>query len=156
MIFKKVGVACDHAGKELKEMVVEFLRTSDIEFVDFGLATSDDKSVDYPDFAELIGLSLIKKDIDCGIAICGTGLGMAIAANKFPTVRAVSVWDEYSAKMGRSHNDANVLCLGARTINHHRAVDLVNVWLRTPFAGDRHELRINKITAIEKKHFKPL
>lgn len=154
--FAKVGVACDHAGKELKHMIIDFLKTSNIEFIDYGVSDDNQKSVDYPDFAELLALSYIKGQIDAAIAICGTGIGMAMTANKFPTIRAASVWDEYSAAMSRSHNNANILCLGSRCLNFHRAIDIVNTWLKTPFAGERHELRLNKILAIEKKNFKPL
>lgn len=155
-MFKKVGIACDHAGIELKAMLFSYLQASGYEPFDLGGPDSSSKSVDYPDFAEIIATALIKSHIDCGIAICGTGIGMCMAANKFPTVRAVTVWDDYTARMSRSHNNANVLCLGARTLNHHRAMDIVNIWLKTPFANDRHELRLNKILAIEKRNFKPV
>lgn len=154
--FRKIGVACDHAGKDLKLMVTEYLKISHLTFVDFGVGEDNTKSVDYPDFAEILSSAILKGQIDAAIAICGTGIGMSIAANKFPTIRAACAWDDYSANMSRSHNDANILCLGSRTLNYHRAIDIVKIWLNTPFAGDRHELRLDKIRTIEKKNFKPI
>lgn len=156
MEFKKIGIASDHAGKELKQMIIDFVRLIDVEVVDYGIAMETDKSVDYPDYAEMLARDLTRANIDGAIAICGTGIGMAITANKFPGVRAASAWDEFSSKMSRAHNDANMLCLGARTLNYHRAMDIVRIWLETPFAGERHQMRLNKIREIEKKTFKPL
>jgi ribose 5-phosphate isomerase B len=147
----KVGVASDHAGKELKRMILEFLAVNDCEPSDYGVAWDSDRSVDYPDYAELVARDIADRKIERGILVCGTGIGMAITANKIPGVRAAAIWDEYSCRMSRAHNDANVLCIGSRTINAHRAVDLVKIWLETPFDGDRHQLRLNKIREIEKK-----
>lgn len=147
----KIGVASDHAGKDLKRMILEFLQINECEPLDYGVAADAERSVDYPDYAEIVARAVADKKIDRGILICGTGIGMAITANKVPGVRAASVWDEYSCRMSRAHNDANVLCLGSRTINTHRAVDLVKLWLDTPFDGDRHQLRLNKIRELEKK-----
>ena len=154
MQFKRVGIAADHAGRELKRMIVDYLKATEVAVTDYGVDDNQEKSVDYPDFAELIALNLTKGTIDGGIVICGTGIGMAMVANKFAQVRAAVAWDEYSARLGRSHNDANVLALGARCLNFHRATDLVNIWLTTPFAGERHELRLRKIREIEKRNFK--
>ena len=91
--------------------------------------------------------------LDRGVLICGTGIGMCITANKFPGVRAASVWDEFTARMVKAHNDANIICLGARVLNHHRAAELVNLWLDTQFEGNRHKSRLDKIREIEKKNF---
>ncbi len=155
MQFKKVGVASDHAGKELKSMVLDFLALNDqLEKFDYGVDAHDGKSVDYPDFAVLLARDVAAGKLDGGIAICGTGLGMSITANKIPGIRATVVWDEYSTRMARAHNDSNVLCLGGRTLNDHRAIDLVKIWLETPFAEGRHKLRIDKIHKIDKEKVK--
>jgi len=151
----KIGIASDHAGKELKQMVVDFVRMMDYEVVDYGVAVDMDASVDYPDYAALVAQDVSIGKLDRAIAICGTGIGMCITANKFPNVRAASIWDEFSARMSRAHNDANILCLGARGLNHHRAVDLVKVWLETPFEKGRHQMRLDKIREIEKKNIQP-
>ncbi|MEZ4741495.1 MAG: ribose 5-phosphate isomerase B [Bdellovibrionota bacterium] len=155
MHFKKLGVCSDHAGTELKQMILDFIKLIEVDAIDYGVAHGANTSVDYPDYAELVAKDILVGKIDGGIAICGTGIGMCITANKIPGVRAASAWDEYSARMSRAHNDANVICLGARTLNYHRAVDVVKTWLETPFEGDRHQLRVNKIREIEKKFFKP-
>jgi len=151
----KIGICADHGGKELKRLVYEFLQLTEYEVVDYGVAIDTDKSVDYPDYAALLATEIATGKITRGIAICGTGIGMCITANKFPGVRAASVWDEYTAKKSRQHNDANIICLGGRTLNYHRAVDYVKLWLETPFEGARHEQRLNKIREIEKKSFQP-
>lgn len=153
MQFNKIGIGSDHAGKELKQMVVEFLRINEVEVVDFGVATETNASVDYPDYASAVAQEVAEKKVDAGILICGTGIGMCITANKFPGVRAALTWDNYTTQMCREHNDTNVLCLGARTLNHHRAIDMVKTFLETNFSGDRHELRLNKIREIEKQNF---
>lgn len=152
----KIGVASDHAGKELKQMVVEFVATSDLEVVDYGVAQESDLSVDYPDYAAAVARDIGDKKLDFGILICGTGIGMSIAANKFPYVRAALIWDEFTAKMSRAHNNANIACLGARTLNYHRAIDLIKIWLHAGFEGNRHNLRLEKIREIEKQNFKML
>ena len=147
----RIGVASDHAGKELKTLVVDFLRMTANEIVDYGVSVDTDASVDYPDYAHLLATAVATTKVDRGIVICGTGIGMSIVANKVPGIRAAVVWDEFSTRMSRAHNDANVLCLGSRALNYHRAVDLVKIWLETPFEGGRHEQRLNKIRDFEKK-----
>ena len=149
----KLGVTSDHAGKELKQMVFDFLCLTDHEIVDYGVSVDTDKAVDYPDYAALLAKDISDGKIDKGIAICGSGLGVCVVANKFPRVRATSVWDEFSARMSRMHNDSNVICIGARAINHHRVVALIKIWLETPYEGGRHDERIKKIADIEKKNF---
>jgi ribose 5-phosphate isomerase B len=151
----KIGIAADHAGKDLKQMVYDFLRLTEYEIVDYGVASDSETSVDYPDFAGLLASDLSTGKIERGIAICGTGIGMCITANKFPGVRAALVTDEFTARMSRAHNDANLMCLGSRVTNHHRAVAAVKVWLETEYERGRHELRLNKIREIEKRTFKP-
>ena len=147
----KIGIASDHAGKELKQLVADFVRLKNFEVVDYGVAVDSNKSVDYPDYAAILAGDLASGKIERGVLICGTGIGMCITANKFPGVRAAQVWDEFTARMSRAHNNANVICLGARVTNHHRAVELVNLWLDTPFEGSRHQSRLDKIREIEKK-----
>lgn len=149
----KIGIAADHAGKELKQLIADFIRLKNYEVIDYGVSVDTDKSVDYPDYAEILASDISSGKIDRGVLICGTGLGMCTTANKFPGVRATSVWDEFTARMSRAHNDANVICLGARVLNHHRAAEFVNIWLDTPFEGNRHKTRVNKIHEIEKKQF---
>lgn len=151
----KIGIAADHAGKELKQLIADFVRLKNHEVIDYGVAMETDKSVDYPDYAEVLASDISSGKVDRGVLICGTGLGMCMTANKFPGVRAASAWDEFSARMSRAHNDANVICLGARTLNHHRAAELVGLWLDTEFEGNRHKTRLDKILEIEKKTLKP-
>lgn len=149
----RIGIAADHAGKDLKSSIVDYLILNDYEVVDYGVSSSSVKSVDYPDFAGSLASDFCNKKISLGITVCGTGLGMSIVANKFPGVRAGVVFDEYTARMSRLHNDTNVLSLGSRTVNHSRAIDLVKIWLTTKFEGERHITRLNKIKAIEQKNF---
>lgn len=147
----RIGVAADHAGKELKQLVVEMLKMTDHEAVDFGVAVDSRASVDYPDYAAIVAQDVSGGKLDAGILICGTGIGMAITANKFPNVRAAVVWDEFSTKMAKQHNNVNVLCLGARTTNHMRATEFVKIWLELPFEGSRHQNRLDKIKEFEQK-----
>lgn len=147
----KIGIASDHAGKELKQLLGEFIRMKTFEVVDYGVDTLSEKSVDYPDYAAILAEDLSHGKIDRGVLICGTGIGMCIAANKFPGVRAALVTDEYSARMSRAHNDANIMCVGSRVLNPHRATDLVSIWLDTSFEGQRHQGRIDKIRNIERR-----
>ena len=151
--FKKVAIGSDHAGKELKQMVLEFLKVSEVEVVDFGVALETNTSVDYPDYASAVSEAITAGKVEAGILICGTGIGMSIVANKYPGIRAALTWDEYTAKMCREHNDANIICIGARTVNHHRAIDMVRAFLNTEFGGNRHGLRLAKIRELEKKNF---
>ncbi len=129
------------------------MKVSDYEIVDYGIGVECDAAVDYPDYAAHLAADISNGKIELGIAICGTGIGMSMVANKFRGVRASLVTDSYSARMSKQHNNANVLCLGARTINHHRAMDLAKLWLESEFEGGRHEQRLQKMDAIEKKNF---
>lgn len=151
--FSKIGLACDHAGKELKHVLVDYVRLLDVEVLDYGIEVDSDRSVDYPDYAALIANAIIQQRIEAGIVVCGTGIGVAMVANKFPTIRAALVWDEFSCRMSRLHNNANVLCLPGRVIHSHRASELVKLWMETPFAGGHHKTRLEKIALLEKENF---
>jgi ribose 5-phosphate isomerase B len=146
----KIAVGSDHAGYRLKQEVLDLLRELGHEAVDMGAAAED--SVDYPDFALEVSLAVTKGEAGLGILVCGTGLGMAIAANKVPGIRAVTCSDTFSARCSREHNDANVLCVGARVIGSGLARDVVTTWLSARFLGGRHERRVAKIAEIEKEY----
>jgi len=139
----KIAMGSDHAGLELKSAVAEHLRATGHEVVDHG--AYEDQSVDYPDFAHVVGKSVAGGEADRGMLVCGTGQGMAIAANKIPGVRAAVVSDTFSARMAMAHNDARVLCLGQRVVGAGLALDIVDSWLSTDFEGGRHARRVGKI-----------
>ena len=139
----KTAIGADHAGYELKEKVKEYLKELGGEVIDFG--THDTSSCDYPVIAKQVARNVAEKQSDSGIIVCGSGLGVAIAANKIKGIRAVTCHDELCTKMSRSHNDANVLCLGARIIDENTARALVKIWLETEFEGGRHQLRVDMI-----------
>jgi len=145
----KIGLACDHAGFELKEEIKTLLPSLGFEPVDFG--TFNEESVDYPDYGVLVAEKVSKGELERGILICGTGIGMSIVANKFPRVRAALVHDLYSSRCSREHNDANILVIGGRVVGKDLAREIVKVWLTTPFAGGRHQRRVDKIEALEKE-----
>ena len=145
----KIAVASDHAGFPLKEFVVKLLKNLGEDPVDLGPSTPE--RVDYPDFAVRVAERVSRYEVDRGILICGSGLGMSIVANRFPGVRATLVDDLYLAKMSREHNDSNVLVLGGRLIGEGLAEEIVRVWLTTKFAGGRHAERLRKITTIERE-----
>ncbi len=146
----KIAVGSDHAGFRLKQEVVSWLGEMGHEVEDFGTTSAD--SVDYPDFALLACEAVAGGKADLGILVCGTGLGMAITANKVPGVRAVTCSDTFSARCSREHNDANVLCLGERVIGFGVARDIIETWLAASFAGGRHVKRVGKISEIERKY----
>ncbi len=148
----QIGLACDHGGFELKEELKVFLRSIDVEPIDMG--TFNEDSVDYPDFGVLVAEKVSMGELERGILICGTGIGMSIIANKFPGVRAALVSDLYSSRCSREHNDSNILVMGGRILGRDLAKEIVKVWLETPFAGGRHKRRLEKIEALEKKRFK--
>ena len=143
----RIALGADHAGVALKEQVRKRLDQRGIEYTDFGTTTTD--SVDYPDYAARIGRAVASGEFDRGVLVCGTGIGMAIAANKVPGARAAPVVDEASAALSREHNDANVLALGARVTSPELAIRLLDLFLDTPFAGGRHQRRIDKIAALD-------
>lgn len=140
----KIAIGADHGGFQLKEKVARLLEQLGHRVEDTGCHSSD--SVDYPDFADPVVAKVADGECDRGILICGTGIGMSLAANRNRKIRAANCHDEYTARMSREHNDANILCLGARVIGEGVAVDLVKVWLNTPFAGGRHQQRIAKFS----------
>ncbi len=139
----KIAIAADHAGFLLKEKVKEYLKSKSHIIKDFG--TFDENSVDYPDFAKAVSKSVIKKECSFGILICGTGIGMSIAANKIKGVYAALCHNEYTAKMARAHNNANILTLGSRTLSYNKTFKIVDIFLKTVFEEGRHSKRIKKI-----------
>jgi len=146
----KIVVGSDHAGYRLKQEVVSWLKELGHEAADMGTMSSE--SVDYPDFALKVCESVTGAQADLGILVCGTGLGMAITANKVSGIRAVTCGDVFSARCSREHNDANVLCLGERVVGPGVARDVVEAWLGATFAGGRHQRRVDKISDIERKY----
>ena len=145
----KNAIASDHAGFELKQMINKFINELGFEVFDMGTASSC--SVDYPDYAEIVAKAVSDGIYDKGILICGTGIGMSIVANKFKNVRAALCNDLFTAKLSRLHNDSNILCMGAKIIGLGLAKEIVKTWLNTPFEGDRHIMRLEKINLIERK-----
>jgi ribose 5-phosphate isomerase B len=143
----RIAIGSDHRGFHLKEQLIQMLRSKGHDVDDEGTCGPD--SVDYPDFAALVAKKISQRSADRGILICGTGIGMAIAANKFPGVRAAPCNDEVTAEMSRRHNDLNVLCLSADMLSPRTVERMVEVWLGTPFEGGRHERRVEKIHELE-------
>ncbi|MFP6762235.1 MAG: ribose 5-phosphate isomerase B [Planctomycetaceae bacterium] len=144
----KIAVASDHRGVDMKAKVLEMVRALDHAGEDFG-ADNESESVDYPDFAGKVAGSVSDGQMDRGILICGTGIGMCITANKYRGVRAAKVDDSLNAEMSRRHNDANVLCLSADLIGAESLERIVDIWIRTEFEGGRHARRVEKISQIE-------
>ena len=146
----KITIGCDHGAVELKEEVKKVLAEfKDIEARDIG--TFGAESVDYPDIAEKVCADVVSGAADRGIVLCGTGLGISIAANKIKGIRAALCTDVFSARMSRAHNNANVLALGGRVTGFGPAGEMVRVWVQTEFEGGRHARRVDKITALEGK-----
>lgn len=148
----KIAIGCDHGGVELKEEIKKYLFEAGYETKDFG--TNSNESCDYPDYAILVAEAVASKEFDFGILICGTGIGIGIAANKIPGIRAALCSDTFSAHATREHNDANILTIGQRVVGPGLALDIVKTFLNTKFEGGRHQNRIHKITEIEKKYYK--
>ena len=149
-VFTKIAIAADHGGFELKDSMVEYIKSLGNEVVDLGTNSAD--SVDYPDYAKKVCEEIQKGNSDLGILICGTGIGMSLAANKFEGIRAACVSDVYSAKMSRNHNNANVLCIGARVIGDEVAKLIIKTFLENEFEAGRHQRRVDKIMAFEKEN----
>jgi ribose 5-phosphate isomerase B len=143
----RVSVGSDHAGLELKQLLAEHLSVLGHEVVDLGTHSPD--PVDYPDLGAAVGRSVVSGKTDFGVCVCGTGNGVAIAANKIRGVRAAVVHDVSSARLAREHNDANVICFGARLSGSEVATDALEMFLRSEFGGGRHLRRIEKIVALE-------
>ncbi len=147
----KLAIAADHGGFELKEYIVNYLRSrGDVEVTDLGTDT-DKQSVDYPDYAAKVAEAIQNGRVERGILLCGTGIGISITANKFKGIRAALCHDAYTARMSRAHNDANILAMGGRTTGKETAVDMVRIWLETEFEGGRHSRRVGKIAELEQK-----
>jgi len=148
----RIAIGSDHGGFDLKGEIIRHLQGKGVEVEDCGTYSTD--SCDYADFAEKVTDEVISKKSDYGILVCGTGIGIGIAANKVPGIRAALCSDTFSAHATREHNDANILTLGQRVVGAGLALDIVDIFLNTEFQGGRHAIRVNKITEIEKKYSK--
>ena len=144
-----IAIGCDQAGYELKQAVMEHLREKNIEFTDFG--SFEGERVDYPLYGEKVAREVAEGRARFGIVICGTGIGISLAANKVRGIRACCCSDAFSAEFTRRHNDANALCLGGRVVGEGLALALVDIFLNTPFEGGRHQKRVDKVMAIESR-----
>ncbi|HOV33289.1 MAG TPA: ribose 5-phosphate isomerase B [Candidatus Hydrogenedens sp.] len=145
----KIGIGCDHAGYEgppplYKPTIVEYLKDKGIEVVDYGTFSAD--PVDYPDFAKAVCEGLLKGEVEMGILLCGTGLGVSMSANRFRGIRATVCTTPLMAKLARTHNNSNALCLGRRILSIEQCLEIINIWLNTPFSGEeRHQRRLEKL-----------
>ena len=148
----RIAIGCDHGGIVLKPAVIGVLESRGIEVKDFGCY--DENSVDYPDYALKVAEAVSCGECDKGIVLCGTGIGISIAANKVKGIRCGVCHDVFTATMCAEHNDANVISMGGRVVSPRLAAQMVAAWLDTPFGGGRHAGRVAKITAIENKYFK--
>ena len=145
----KIGIGNDHAALEMKNQVMEYLEEKGYEVINYG--TNTPESCNYPEFGEKVGRAVVSGEVDCGILICGTGVGISLAANKVKGVRAVVCSEPYSAKLSRQHNNTNILAFGARVIGIELAKMIIDEWLSAEFEGGRHQTRVDMITAIENK-----
>ncbi len=148
---KKIFIGNDHAGKDLKDFLINFLKENYKEIEVINLGTDSYESCDYPDYAKKVSLNVLKDEDSIGILICGTGIGMSIAANKIRGIRAALCYNSTAAKLARQHNNANILCLGQRIIGFELAKDIVDTFIKTEFEGNRHLNRIIKINQIEEE-----
>lgn len=146
-LVRNLVIASDHAGYDLKESVKKFLKEQGVQAQDLGTNTSD--PVDYPDFGLKLAKAVSNREVEHGIIICGTGIGMSIVVNRFPGIRGTLCVDVYTAKLCREHNDSNILIMGGRVVGHGLANEIVRTWLTTPFEGGRHKKRLDKINDIE-------
>jgi ribose 5-phosphate isomerase B len=144
----RIALGADHAGFQLRDALKRALDELGVSYQDFGTSSAD--SVDYPDFAQAVASGVAGGQFDRGILVCGTGIGMAIAANKMPGIRSAPITDSETARLAREHNDLNVLALGARVTPEAHAREIVKVFLDTPFSGGRHATRLGKIHQVEK------
>jgi ribose 5-phosphate isomerase B len=148
----KIALGSDHRGFEIKGRIADTLRSWSYEVIDLG--TFDKDSCDYPDYAFEVAKRVSSQEVDRGILICGTGIGMCIAANKVAGVRAALCHDAITAEMSRRHNDANILCLSADLLDEKLIERMLRIWLETKFEGSRHQRRVNKIGMFEREHFR--
>jgi ribose 5-phosphate isomerase B len=139
----KIAIGSDHAGFEAKDTIVNQVRELGHQVEDLGVNSAD--SVDYPEYAHVVAVKVADGQAELGILVCGSGIGMSIAANKVPGVRAALCGGEYAARMSRQHNDANILCLGARVTGADLIESMVRIFLATPFEGGRHQIRVDKM-----------
>lgn len=144
---KRIAIGSDHAGFESKERAKREIAALGIEVEDKG--TDSLQSVDYPDFGAAVGRAVVNGEVDRGVVICGSGIGISIAANKVPGVRAALCWNEETAQLARQHNDANILCLGARFIEPELAARMIRAFIETEFDGGRHAQRVEKLTRLD-------
>ena len=145
----KISIGCDHGGLEHKDAIVAHLKDRGFDVKDNGIY--ENHSVDYPDIAVKVCADITSGECERGILVCGTGIGMSLAANKVKGIRAAAVSEHFSAKYTRLHNDSNIICLGGRVIGVGTALELVDLFVDTEFEGGRHEARVNKVMAIEKE-----
>jgi ribose 5-phosphate isomerase B len=145
----KIAIGSDHAGFEAKEKAKTELASLGVEVVDKGADSLD--SVDYPDFGAAVARAVASGEVERGVLVCGSGIGISIAANKIPGARAALCWNEETARLAREHNDANVLCFGSRFIEPEQAARMVRIFLETDFAGGRHSQRVEKLSALDKR-----
>lgn len=143
----KIAIGCDHGGLEHKNAIAEHLRERGFEVEDFGIY--EQKPIDYPEIALKVAKSVAEKENELGILVCGTGIGMSLAANKVKGIRAAAVSEHFSAKYTRLHNNSNILCLGGRVIGVGTALELADIFVDTEFEGGRHQKRVDMISAIE-------
>ncbi|MBN2022986.1 MAG: ribose 5-phosphate isomerase B [Pirellulales bacterium] len=149
----RIAVGSDHRGYQIRAKIIELLQRLGHDVVDVGTDRPD--PVDYPDIAAMVAEKVSHKEVERGVLICGTGLGMCIAANKFPGVRAAPCHDDLTAEMSRRHNDLNILCLSADLLGERLIDRMVELWLETPFEGGRHARRVDRITQIERDSCQP-
>ncbi len=145
----KIGIGNDHAAVEMKNEIVDYLKEKGYEVVNFG--TDSHESCNYPEYGEKVGRAVVAGDVDLGILICGTGVGISLAANKVKGVRAVVCSEPFSAKLSRQHNNTNILAFGSRVIGIEMAKMIIDEWLAAEFQGGRHQTRVDMIMAIENK-----
>ena len=145
----KIGIGNDHAELEMKNQVMEYLEEKGYEVINYG--TNTPESCNYPEFGEKVGRAVVSGEVDCGILICGTGVGISLAANKVKGVRAVVCSEPYSAKLSKQHNNTNILAFGARVVGIELAKMIIDEWLGAEFEGGRHQTRVDMIMAIENK-----
>ena len=145
----KIGIGNDHAALEMKNQVMEYLEEKGYEVINYG--TNTPESCNYPEFGEKVGRAVVSGEVDCGILICGTGVGISLAANKVKGVRAVVCSEPYSAKLSKQQNNTNILAFGARVVGIELAKMIIDEWLGAEFEGGRHQTRVDMIMAIENK-----
>lgn len=148
----KIALGSDHGGYNLKNLIIDHLKTKGIEYEDLGCYSTE--SCDYPIYGEKVAKAVVKGEADYGIIVCGTGIGISIAANKVPGIRAAHCTDSFTARATRQHNNSNILALGERITGPSIALDIVDAFLSTEFEGGRHEKRVNMIETIEKQYLK--